>query len=142
MRFIDDLASLLTPWGVPPAAARLYGYLLLCEAPASLDAMAADLEISKSSASLSARRLELYGLVRRHSTRGSRRILYAASDDFAGILAAQTQLLSAMAVRLTEGAGLATAPPVTARLTRMAAFYRQTGDDLMRILGARLGQPA
>ncbi|UXN67726.1 hypothetical protein N8E89_28155 (plasmid) [Phyllobacterium sp. A18/5-2] len=32
-------------------AARLYGYLLLCAEPVSLDRITADLEISKSSAS-------------------------------------------------------------------------------------------
>src|SRR5262245_4213347 len=34
-RFIEDVARLLLPWGVPPAAARLYGYLLLCPHPVS-----------------------------------------------------------------------------------------------------------
>lgn len=136
---MDDLAGLLTPWGVPPAAARLYGYLLLCEAPVSLDAMVADLRISKSSASVSARLLEMYGLARRKSTRGTRRILYAPSDDFAGVLAAQTQLLIAISARLTQGAQDASTSSVRTRLTRMAAFYRQAGDDLSRILGARSG---
>ena len=54
-RFIEDAARLLIPWGVPQTAARLYGYLLLCAEPVSLDRITADLEISKSSASVAAR---------------------------------------------------------------------------------------
>ncbi|APO53946.1 hypothetical protein LUI11_02285 [Bradyrhizobium diazoefficiens] len=34
-RFTEDVARLLTPWGVPPVAARLYGYLLLCPRPSA-----------------------------------------------------------------------------------------------------------
>ena len=52
--FIEDMARLLMPSGVPQAAARLYGYLLLCPTPASLDQISDDLEISKSSASVAA----------------------------------------------------------------------------------------
>jgi hypothetical protein len=35
--FVDDVARLLVPWGVPQTAARLYGYLLLSPKPVSLD---------------------------------------------------------------------------------------------------------
>src|SRR5207244_11454935 len=76
-RFVDDIARLLVPWGVPQTAARLYGYLLLCPEPVSLDRIAADLEVSKSSASVAARLLEMYTLARRHGERGSRHLLLA-----------------------------------------------------------------
>lgn len=42
-RFVEDLARLLAPWGVPPVAARLYGYLLIRPHPVSLDQITADL---------------------------------------------------------------------------------------------------
>ncbi len=57
-RFVEDVARLLTPWGVPPVAARLYGRLLLCPNSVGLDQITEDLGISKSSASVVARLLE------------------------------------------------------------------------------------
>jgi DNA-binding transcriptional regulator GbsR (MarR family) len=41
-RFVEDVARLLMPWGVPPVAARLYGYLLRCPRPVSLDQITED----------------------------------------------------------------------------------------------------
>src|ERR1700728_3056315 len=79
-RFIQGMAELLTPLGVPQTAARLYGYLLLCEEPVSLDRIVDDLEISKSTASVAAHLLEMYTLVRRSGQRGTRRVLFEPSD--------------------------------------------------------------
>src|SRR5258707_755942 len=42
IRFIDDLASLLTAWTMPANAARLYGYLQIMNAPVSLEDIARD----------------------------------------------------------------------------------------------------
>ncbi len=138
-RFIEDMASLLMPWGVPAGPARLYGYLLLCEAPASLDVIVADLKVSKSSASVAARLLEQYGLVRRRGSRGSRRILYEASENFAGMIDAQNRLLAAMAGRLSGGVAAVDSPVVRQRLERMAGFYQQTSEALAAAL--RLTSP-
>jgi DNA-binding transcriptional regulator GbsR (MarR family) len=121
--FIEDMARLLMPSGVPQAAARLYGYLLLCPAPASLDQIAADLEMSKSSASVAARLLEKYTLARRHGERGSKRALYEASENYEGILSEQKRILHAMADLLKAGAHTAASGAVQERFTRMAEFY-------------------
>jgi predicted transcriptional regulator len=94
-------ARLMVPWGVPQAVARLYGYLLLGAEPVSLDRIAADLEVSKSSASVAARLLEKYTLVRRHGERGSKRVLYDASDNYEGMLSGQNRLLEASAELLS-----------------------------------------
>jgi len=91
------VARLLTPWGVPPVAARLYGYLLLCSRPISLDQITEDLEISKSSASVAARLLESYTLARRHSQPGTKRALYAVADDYEAMIRQQNRLLDAVA---------------------------------------------
>ena len=90
-RFVDDVARLLVPWGVPQTAARLYGYLLLRPEPVSLDRITVDLQVSKSSASVAARLLEMYTLVRRHGERGSRHVLLALG---VGITEAEIQALS------------------------------------------------
>src|SRR5215469_6504112 len=81
-RFIEDVARLLTPWGVPSAAAQLYGYLLLCPRPVSLDEITEELGVAKSSASVAARLLESYTLARPHREAGTKRALYAVADNF------------------------------------------------------------
>src|ERR1700758_3125953 len=118
-QFVEDVARLLTPWGVPPAAARLYGYLLLCPRPVSLDQITEDLGISKSSASVAARLLESYTLARRHSEPGTKRALYAAADDYEAMVRQQNRLLDALAGQLSAGAGIAGSKAVRARLEEM-----------------------
>jgi len=123
-RFVEDVARLLTPWGVPQAAARLYGYLLLSAEPVSLDRITADLEMSKSSASVAARLLERYTLARRHGERGSKRALYEVSDNYEGMLAEQDRLLQALAELLRSGAGAVASGTTRERLKEMAEFYQ------------------
>lgn len=122
--FIDDIARLLLPWGVPPVAARLYGYLLLCPHPVSLDEITRDLSISKSSASVAARLLESYTLARRHREAGTKRALYAVAEDYESMIQRQNRLLEALAAQLNAGAGIAASKRVSARLEEMAEFYR------------------
>ena len=105
-RFVEDVARLLIPWGVPPIAARLYGHLLLCSRPVSLDQITEDLGISKSSASVAARLLESYTLARRHSEPGTKRALYAVADDYEAMIQQQNRLLDALAGQLNAGAGI------------------------------------
>ena len=123
-QFMEDVARLLTPWGVPPAAARLYGFLLLCPRPVALDEITGQLGISKSSASVAARLLESYTLARRHSEPGTKRALYAAADDYEVMIRQQNRLLDALAGQLNAGAGIATTRTVSARLKEMADFYQ------------------
>jgi hypothetical protein len=128
------MARLLVPWGVPPTAARLYGYLLLSPEPASLDRITVDLQVSKSSASVAARLLEMYTLVRRHGERGTRRALYEASDNFEGMLTAQNRTLESGAELLKAGARGATSPAARVRLGEMAEFYMVTLEAMQAAL--------
>ena len=123
-QFVEDVSRLLTPWGVPPVAARLYGHLLLCSRPVSLDQITEDLGISKSSASVAARLLESYTLARRHSEPGTKRALYAVADDYEAMIRQQNRLLDALAGQLNAGAGIVPSKEVNARLEEMAEFYR------------------
>src|SRR5271170_5907063 len=118
-RFIEDVARLMVPWGVPQTAARLYGYLLLSAEPVSLDRMTVDLEVSKSSASVAARLLEKYTLARRHGERGSKRALYEVSDNYEQMLTEQNRLLQALADQLKAGASIAASGTVRNRLKEM-----------------------
>lgn len=129
-RFTEDVARLLMPWGVPQAAARLYGYLLLNAEPVSLDRIAAELGISKSSASVAARLLEQYTLVRRRGERGSKRALYEISENYEGMLAEQNRLLEVLAELLRSGARTAASGSARDRLKEMAEFYLMTRDAM------------
>jgi DNA-binding transcriptional regulator GbsR (MarR family) len=133
-RFIDDMSRLLTPWGVPQTAARLYGYLLLCPAPVSLDQISADLQVSKSSASVAARLLEMFTMARRHGQRGSRRVLYEASDNYEGMLNAQNRMLQEGAALLKRGSRTVATGPVRDRLEEMADFYLVTLEAMEAVL--------
>ena len=122
-RFIQRIAQLLVPWGVPQTAARLYGYLLLSDEPVRLDRIVADLEISKSTASVAARLLEMYTLVRRSSQRGTRTVLFEVSDDFDGMLKAQKRSLEQLAALMKGGAHDTSSKKTRKRLRAMAEFY-------------------
>jgi DNA-binding transcriptional regulator GbsR (MarR family) len=122
-RFIRGMAQLLVPLGVPQTAARLYGYLLLSEAPVSLDRIVADLEISKSTASVAAHLLEMYTLVRRSGQRGTRRVLFEASEDYTGMMTAQKRSMEQLAALIEEGAQSSASKKTRDRLRTMAEFY-------------------
>jgi DNA-binding transcriptional regulator GbsR (MarR family) len=129
-RFIQGMADVLTPLGVPQTAARLYGYLLLCEEPVSLDRIVADLEISKSTASVAAHLLEMYTLVRRSGQRGTRRVLFEPSDDYSGMINAQKRTLEQLAALIKEGAQSSSNRKTRERLRTMAEFYLVNRDAL------------
>lgn len=122
-RFVEDVARLMVPWGVPQTAARLYGYLLLSEGPVSLDSITTGLEVSKSSASVAARLLEKYTLAVRHSERGSKRALYEISENYEGMLTEQNRMLESLAELLRTGAGSVASGASSNRLKEMAEFY-------------------
>jgi DNA-binding transcriptional regulator GbsR (MarR family) len=134
-RFTEDVAQLLVPWGVPQTAARLYGYLLLSAGPAGLDSITAHLGISKSSASVAARLLEQYMLVRRLGERGSKRVLYEVSENYEGIVTAQNRLMETMADLFRAGARSVAPASAGQRLEDMAEFYlmmREAMDAALR----------
>ena len=122
-RFIDDVASLLVPWGMPQTMGRIYGYLLLSTIPLGLDRIAADLEISRSSASVAARLLEKHTLVRRHGERGSKRVLYSVSDNFAGLFSERGVMLGALGALLQGRAAVVASGAAATRLQVMSRFY-------------------
>ena len=122
-RFIDELASLLTPWGMPITAARLYGYLQVRNEPASLDEIAAELEISKSNACSAARILESHGNARRSGERGTRRVLYAAGADPGAPLRQQAELLGRMSALIAHQKDAVAEGAANERLRRLSAFH-------------------
>lgn len=140
-RFIDDIASLLTPWGMPQAAARLYGYLLLSPDAVTLDQIAQDLAISKSSASVAARLLDRYLLARRFGERGSKRVFYTVSDNYSGVLLAQSGLLGSVAAVLQRRAPTVDSEVTRRRLHDAAAFYQSVRGAIEETVRKSAGLP-
>ncbi len=122
-RFLDDIVALLVPWGMSNVTARIYGYLLLSTQAATLDQIAGDLDVSKSSVSVAARALERSALVRRSGERGSKRIFYEASDTYGAVFNERIVMLESMA-KLLQGRATTVSSEVTReRLETVATFY-------------------
>jgi DNA-binding transcriptional regulator GbsR (MarR family) len=67
--------------GAPRIAGRLIGVLLLNVEPASLDDLVEQLQVSKASVSMNARRLEFWGIAERVTIAGDRRDFYRIAED-------------------------------------------------------------
>jgi DNA-binding transcriptional regulator GbsR (MarR family) len=80
--FIDGMGQLTESDGMSPIAGRLFAVLILSPGPRSLDELAAELGVSKASASTDARRLLERGIVRRVTHTGDRRDYYELAPDF------------------------------------------------------------
>lgn len=123
-RFLDDIASLMAPWGWSRHIARIFAFLLISEAPVTLDEISEQLGISKSIASVAARELEQYGNARRHSQPGTKQILYSAPDKRAGPFLDQAAMMGTMAALLERQRPAAGGDKVAMRLASMAQFLR------------------
>ena len=139
-RFMDEFAALLAVRGMPLSSGRLYGYLLLQQTPVTLERIGADLGLSKGGAWNAAKVLERCGHVRRYGEPGSKRLLYAATDNYAAPLLEQTALLSSIGALLKSSAGTVATAQAATRLEEMSEFYfsmKETMEDAIRELDAR-----
>jgi hypothetical protein len=123
MDFVDEIATMLVPWGLARAEGRVYGYLLLSDAPRTLEEIAADLGISKSGAFAAAQTLERFGNAQRHSEAGSKRIRWGAPSDFTAPFARRSALMASIAGLTRKAAGAVESEQVSARLSHVADFY-------------------
>ncbi len=134
--FVEALAGLMVPQGMPRSLARLYGYLMLCSEPVGLDRMARDLDMAKSSVSVAARLLEEAQLVRRHSQRGSKRVLYGLPSSPVGHMAEHSRSLGRLGELLQTGAGDVATGPAAERMQTMSRFYLAMRDMTDRAIRA------
>lgn len=132
--FIEALERLIVPMGMPPIAARMQGYIMLCPEPVSLDEIVDGLRVSKSSASVAARLLERYGILRCYTERGTKRVRYGVTEHCAGFLLEQMRSIGTMAALLRDAAGARRDDAVTARLKDMGAFYARVHTALEGVL--------
>jgi hypothetical protein len=136
--FIEEFAALLVAWNMPSVAARLYGYLLLQNEPVSLDDIAADLEIGKSSACVAAKELEQQGNARRVRERGTKRVLYVMGDDPGAPLHKHVALLGMMAELLSKRTNRVASGRAAQRMNELARF----DDDLRAAMASVVIPPA
>jgi DNA-binding transcriptional ArsR family regulator len=134
--FIEALARLVIPMGMPPIAARMQGYIMLSPEPLTLDELVAALGVSKSSASVAARLLERYGVVRCYTERGTKRVRYGVAELCAGFLAEQARFIGSMAGLLQDRAAAEAGAGTAKRLRDMAAFYARVHEALESALNA------
>jgi DNA-binding transcriptional regulator GbsR (MarR family) len=135
-RVIERFGLFFEREGLPRIAGRIIGYLLLSDAPRSLDDIADALGVSKASVSTDARRLEAKGLLEHSSLPGDRRDFYAiAPDGFRTTLQARVDALHRFAPLLHEAEQL----PGTTRTTRERiaewnAFHQAMIDAMAELL--------
>ena len=123
--FIEDMGQHMVGWGIPRNTGRIYAYLLLHDGPASLDQIAADLEVAKSGASVGARQLVAFGMVRAIGERGTRRVLYAGLYSLEAIFAARSANAAELRTRLRQGAEASPPGPSRDRLEEMADMLQE-----------------
>jgi DNA-binding transcriptional regulator GbsR (MarR family) len=79
--FVDRMALALESDGLPRIAGRIFGLLLLSDDCRSLDELATELRVSKSSVSTNARLLEQHGVLERNCRPSDRRDYYRVPPD-------------------------------------------------------------
>ena len=68
-------------WGVSPATARVYGWLIGQQDPADAESIRAGLQMSRGAVSMACRELQDWGLVFPERVPGSRRVSYRPETD-------------------------------------------------------------
>ena len=84
VEFIERFGLMSEEDGLPRIAGRIYGLLLLCGGPLTLDDIAERLQVSKTSVSTNTRLLDRLGAVERTSKPGDRRAFYRISPEAVG----------------------------------------------------------
>jgi predicted transcriptional regulator len=123
LNFVQAVASVFAPVGMPSSVGRVYGYLLLKQTPIGLDQIASDLSLSKGGAWNAARVLERYGQVQRYSEPGGKRAMYAPSENFGSSFLAILSLLGTFGNVLQGGAASVATGEASARLAARAKFH-------------------
>lgn len=137
LQFIERMGLSLERVGMPRTFGRLFGLLMVMEAPQSLDEIADQLHISKASVSTNARLCEQLGLARRVGQRGDRRDFYELRPGaFERMTAREVGVIQEMASLAAEGLeAVGEAPsPVRERLTEMLDFYLFLGEQIEELL--------
>jgi|JI10StandDraft_1071094.scaffolds.fasta_scaffold09464_7 DNA-binding transcriptional regulator GbsR (MarR family) len=79
--FVNLWGQMGSFWGVPPTTARVYGWLLSIDHPASADEMIVGLSMSRGAVSMACRELRDWGLIHPVHEPGSRQVRYRPETD-------------------------------------------------------------
>jgi predicted transcriptional regulator len=123
-RFCDEMGGFFATYGLAHSLGVVFGYLLLRAEPATLDEIAADLGISKSGASTSARTLTAFLMLRRVTERGTRRIRYEPIPSMEGMLSTSLGQLQVFLRTLEDGQRVAPPGLPAARLGQLSTGIR------------------
>ncbi len=137
--FVDALGDILASWHLPRATGRIYGALLLRDAPATFDELRAELGLSAGAVSTGVRGLVSWGLARTIPQPGSRRLLIEAAGGFEQLLAASHERTRAFIAVLRSGARLVDGDAAAARLDDVSGLFEAYVDAGERMLEARRG---
>jgi DNA-binding MarR family transcriptional regulator len=132
-RYVDDTGQMFARYGAALTVGRLFGLLLVSDDPVSLDDIASQLRVSKSSASVAARDLERLGVARRLHTRGSRRVLYTVNEDMDPTFEAALTRIRDGLVMVRRGEPVVGEGKAKDRLRLMAEFYEFWLDETVRV---------
>lgn len=133
-RFVEAMGRHLEAEGVPRIGGRLYGFLLLQQGAVSLDDLADQLAVSKTSVSTNARLLEQRGLIERETVPGDRRDYYRAADDQTRVLEIALERVRRMGDLLRDGGDAAGSRAVQGRLRTMLRFNEDALARLEKLL--------
>ncbi|SKC37460.1 GbsR/MarR family transcriptional regulator [Plantibacter cousiniae (nom. nud.)] len=101
--FINAVGDMLASWNLSRATGRVYGALLLEDAPVSLDHLGTTVKLSKGQVSTSSRELAAWGLARSIPQPGSRRVLVEATTGLETLLEASQRRARALVDALASG---------------------------------------
>lgn len=134
--FVNAVGDLLASWSLSRATGRVYGALLIEEAPVSLDHLGATVSLSKGQVSTSTRELVAWGLARTIPQAGSRRVLVEATKGLESLLEASQRRARTLVNALASGRRLVIPGSVAGqRLEDVIGLfdgYVAAGDQILR----------
>lgn len=90
--FVQLWGAMGTFWGISPATARIFAWLMSRAEPADSDAIMDGLEMSRGSVSMACRELRDWGLVFPEKVPGSRKVAYRPATDLEKVIRSIVQI--------------------------------------------------
>lgn len=123
LQWVEQVTAYLTRDGFPPIAARILGWLLICDPPAQSAAeIATAIGASRASLTTNMQVLTVMGVVSRHSRPGDRTAYYRIEDEAWERLVRQRIAGLAAFCEITS-AGMRLVGPESGRATRIRAAH-------------------
>ncbi len=135
--FIQGMSRISNFWGFPRAMGAIYGAVYLSPTPLSLDAIVAQVGVTKGAVSTNVRTLERLGMVHKRIQLGDRKDYYIAEVDFwkviKGVLREREQSEFDLALRTVgDSLEMVGAAEGDADEQALAAFYQERMQNMQR----------